>query len=189
MHRMTWFSFLSLFLYHISLIHPSSIATLYVETPGPVEVTLRLTVSHFVLVSSPIRGSWPDFNLAQLRFCLCLASFLMRRRICPLSVVTANFTVQFVRPCVKSMSQILKMCMRDLYKIQFIQDLCQSRLWTADYALSSSHYNGTLVTWTVVSLTAAKFNPITFSVSGFALSNIANICIFMILYGFCLVPV
>jgi hypothetical protein len=43
--------------------------------------------------------------------------------------------------------------------------------------LSSSRYNGSLVTWTVVLLTAAKFKPLVFSVPGFAMSNIANICI------------
>jgi hypothetical protein len=40
--------------------------------------------------------------------------------------------------------------------------------------LSSLGYNGSLVTWTVVCLTATKFNPLVLSVPGFALSNIAN---------------
>jgi hypothetical protein len=35
-------------------------------------------------------------------------------------------------------------------------------------------------------MTAAKFKPLIFSVSGFALSNVANILIFMILDDFCL---
>jgi hypothetical protein len=35
-------------------------------------------------------------------------------------------------------------------------------------------------------MTAAKFKPLIFFVSGFALSNIANIFIFMILDDFCL---
>jgi hypothetical protein len=39
----------------------------------------------------------------------------------------------------------------------------------------SFRYNGSLVTWTVVCLTAAKFKPLVFSVTGFALSNGANI--------------
>jgi hypothetical protein len=52
--------------------------------------------------------------------------------------------------------------------------------------ISSSCYNSSLFTWTVVYLTAAKFKPLIFTVSGFALSNVANICIFMILYDFCL---
>jgi hypothetical protein len=54
--------------------------------------------------------------------------------------------------------------------------------------ISSSCYNSSLVIWTVVCLTAAKFKPLIFPLSGFALSNIANICIFMILYDFCLFP-
>jgi hypothetical protein len=49
-------------------------------------------------------------------------------------------------------------------------------------------YNGTLVTWTVVCLTAAKFKPLTFSVSGFALSYTANIVILITLCDLCLLP-
>jgi hypothetical protein len=37
-------------------------------------------------------------------------------------------------------------------------------------------------------MTASKFKPLIFSVSGFALSNIANIFILMILDDFCLLP-
>jgi hypothetical protein len=61
-------------------------------------------------------------------------------------------------------------------------------LGTADYALvtSSLHYNDSLDTWTVIHMTADKFKPLIFSVSGFALSNVANILIFMILDDFCL---
>jgi hypothetical protein len=44
-------------------------------------------------------------------------------------------------------------------------------------------YNGSLV-----SLTAAKFNPLIFSLSGFAFSYDANMFILMILYDFCLLP-
>jgi hypothetical protein len=67
--------------------------------------------------------------------------------------------------------------------IQYIQGLFQSRLSTADYALvtRSVHYIDSLDTWTVVHMTAAKFKPFIFSVSGFALPNVANILIFMIL--------
>jgi hypothetical protein len=54
--------------------------------------------------------------------------------------------------------------------------------------ISSSCYNSSLVTWKVACLTAAKFEPLIFPVSGFALSNVANICIFMILYNSCLLP-
>jgi hypothetical protein len=53
--------------------------------------------------------------------------------------------------------------------------------------ICSLRYNS-LDTWTVVRLTVAKFKPLIFSVLGFALSYVANICIFMILYDFCLLP-
>jgi hypothetical protein len=67
--------------------------------------------------------------------------------------------------------------------IQHIQGLFQSRLGTADYApvTSSLHYNDSLDTWTVIHMTAAKFKVLIFSVSGFALSDVANIFILMIL--------
>jgi hypothetical protein len=37
-------------------------------------------------------------------------------------------------------------------------------------------------------MTAAKFKPFKFPVSGFALSNVANILIFMVFDDFCLLP-
>jgi hypothetical protein len=43
--------------------------------------------------------------------------------------------------------------------------------------LRISCYNGGLVTWTVLSLTTAKFKPLVFSLCGFALSYSANIFI------------
>jgi hypothetical protein len=52
----------------------------------------------------------------------------------------------------------------------------------------SFRYNGSLVTCTVVCLTAAKFKPLALFVTGFALSNGANIFVIMILYDFCLLP-
>jgi hypothetical protein len=47
-------------------------------------------------------------------------------------------------------------------------------------------YNGSLVTWTVVRLTTAKFIPLIFFMSDFNLSYTANMFILMILYDFCL---
>jgi hypothetical protein len=41
--------------------------------------------------------------------------------------------------------------------------------------IHSYRYYGSLVTWTVVCLTAAKFKRLIFPVSGFSLSNVANI--------------
>jgi hypothetical protein len=37
------------------------------------------------------------------------------------------------------------------------------------------HYNGSLVTWTVVGLTTARFKPLIYSMYGFTLSYTANI--------------
>jgi hypothetical protein len=45
-------------------------------------------------------------------------------------------------------------------------------------------YNYSLVTGKVVSLTAAKFKPLIFSMSGFALSYAGKMFILMILYDF-----
>jgi hypothetical protein len=73
--------------------------------------------------------------------------------------------------------------------MQYILDLCQHRLSTADHAKTSVAYATTAVdTWTVICLTTAKFKPLMFSVLGFALPYIADISIFMILYNFCLLP-
>jgi hypothetical protein len=47
-------------------------------------------------------------------------------------------------------------------------------------------YNGSLVTWTVISLTTAKFKPLIFYMSGFALSYTANMFGLIIVYDFCL---
>jgi hypothetical protein len=52
--------------------------------------------------------------------------------------------------------------------------------------ISSYCYSSSLVTWTVICLTAAKFKPLIFSVSGFALSNVANISIFIYRFMFLL---
>jgi hypothetical protein len=40
----------------------------------------------------------------------------------------------------------------------------------------------------VISLAAAKFKPLICSVSGFALSYVANMFILMVLYDFCFLP-
>jgi hypothetical protein len=51
--------------------------------------------------------------------------------------------------------------------------------------LSNLCYNSSLVTWTVISLTASKFKPLICSMYGFALSYGVNICIVIDLYDFC----
>jgi hypothetical protein len=60
--------------------------------------------------------------------------------------------------------------------VHFIQVLCQYRLYRAAHAyLTILRYNGSLVIWTTVSLATAKFKPLIFSMSRFALSSTANI--------------
>jgi hypothetical protein len=76
-------------------------------------------------------------------------------------------------------------CYRRCLLLYYIQVLCQSRLCKAGHAYLILCYNGSLVTWTVVSLTTAKFKPLIFSVFGFALSYTANMFILVILYDFC----
>jgi hypothetical protein len=71
--------------------------------------------------------------------------------------------------------------------IQYIQGLCLSRFSTIDHALLL--IGPATATRTVVRLTAAKFKPLIFLVSGFALSNVENVFILMILYGVCLLPI
>jgi hypothetical protein len=63
----------------------------------------------------------------------------------------------------------------------------QSRAVT-ELDMGGLFYGARLDTWTVVHMTAAKFKPLIFSVTGFAVSNVANIFLFMILDDFCLLP-
>jgi hypothetical protein len=49
-------------------------------------------------------------------------------------------------------------------------------------------YSISLVTWAVLSLTAAKFKPLIPSEPGFSISYPTNTLILMILYNFCLLP-
>jgi hypothetical protein len=78
--------------------------------------------------------------------------------------------------------------MLDIYNIYTTP--CQSRLGTADYALQvvAKATTALLDTWMVVHVTAAKFKPLILSMSGFNLSNVANIPIIMILNDLCLLP-
>jgi hypothetical protein len=79
-------------------------------------------------------------------------------------------------------------CYWKFFLLHYIQVLCQCRLCKADYACLITCYNGSLDTWTVLSLTTAKFVPLIFSMSGFTLSYTANMFILLILYDFCLLP-
>jgi hypothetical protein len=69
----------------------------------------------------------------------------------------------------------------------YVQGLSVQAQYRSFSVLSSPRYNGSLVvTRTVVCLIAAKFKLHIFPVLRFALSNVANIRIFMIFYDCCL---
>jgi hypothetical protein len=145
------------------------------------------SASLFVLVSSPVRGSWPDIS-----YCLTVSVLSWGGR--PLWREDGSVLCQSLSEVVSQLSiyiniYILHVSHGDSRYIQYIQSLCQSGPSTADYALFGSvRYCGSLDTWTVVCLTAAKIKPLLFSVRGFALSSGANIFIIMILYDLCLLP-
>jgi hypothetical protein len=89
---------------------------------------------------------------------------------------TQSAVIRLLSVCTIYMLQVIK-CMYTTYTRPLSVQAQYSRSCTI---VSSSCYNSSLVTWTVVCLTAAKFKPLIFPVSRFALSNGANICIFMI---------
>jgi hypothetical protein len=89
----------------------------------------------------------------------------------------------FVKCTYCTYSMLLKILPRALYTNPLSAEDLQSRSY-----LSYLCYNGSLVTWLVVSLTTAKFNPLIFSMYWFTLSYAANMFILMILYDFCLFP-
>jgi hypothetical protein len=73
--------------------------------------------------------------------------------------------------------------------LHYIQIFCQSRLCKADHAyLTYLMLQRQLITWTDISFTTAKFNPLIFSVYGIALFYTVNMFILMILYDFCMLP-
>jgi hypothetical protein len=167
----------------LSLQKEPPVSMWYIKVKVKVEVMLRLTVSQYVLVSSALWNLWPD-NI----FC---------RKVSVLSLWGALSGEKSGLSPVGHCYQCLVHCQRfNIINIvhvtcfmymRYILDLCQHRLSTADHA-NNLRYNSSLDTWTVVRLTADKFKPHMFSASGFALPNIADIRIFMILYNFFLLP-
>jgi hypothetical protein len=129
----------------------------------------RQSVAHSVLMSTPIWSSWPDFNYCLTVTVLSLWGALSDER-------TSLVYIQLLL--------VNKTCICTIYTWPLSVLTEDSRSCPI---LSSSHYNGSLVTWTVVRFTA-KFKPLIFSVPGFAFSHVANIYIFIILYNFCLLP-
>jgi hypothetical protein len=78
----------------------------------------------------------------------------------------------------------------DFNKIQYVQYIQAS--FSPGFAQQIMPYllgtTAVLDTWTVVHITAAKFEPLIFTVWGLALFSVTNISIFMILDDFCLLP-
>jgi hypothetical protein len=120
----------------------------------------------------------------QLRSCFCGDPFLTRGRICllsePLSAVVSHLSwcnrhLDFTRVKKYTYKYTWPLSVQAQYSI-----LCP--------ICSSFRYNGILVTWTVSCVTAAKLKHLIFPMSGFALSNNANIFVIVILYIFCLLP-
>jgi hypothetical protein len=138
------------------------------------------SVSQYVLMSSSLWNLWPDI--------------IFGLKVAVLSLWGALSDERSGLPPVSHCHQCLLHCQRFniIYIVvtcfkytQYILDLCQAQYSTSFQNLC---YNSSLDTWTAVRLTAAKFKPCMFSVLGFALTNIADIHIFMILYNFCLLP-
>jgi hypothetical protein len=134
----------------------------------------RFTANHFVLAPSPLRFT-TRFFFFQLNPCgssLYVTSSLTRRGICFLLICSA---------------------FRQLY-VSHLQHVIGTSFFCTIYKCSVStgfakqimpilrilFYNG--------SLTTAKFTPLIFSVSRFALSYTTNMFILMVLYDFCLSP-
>jgi hypothetical protein len=121
---------------------------------------------------------WPDINYVwKLQSCQCGAPSLTRSRVCRLSWSVMKSIVSIdIRKTIHNVQELIN----DSNTI-FPRPLSVQAQYSRLCPISSSfRYNGSLVTWTAVWLTAAKFKPLVFPVSGFALSNVANIFIVMI---------
>jgi hypothetical protein len=137
----------------------------------------RFTANQFVLAPRPLRLTTRDF-FSQLKPC----------RHSP--YVTSSLTSGWV--C------LLWICLpfRQVYVSHVIEKFCFCTIYKSSVSTGFAKqimlilrvlcYNGRLVTWTILSLITAKFKPLMFSLSGFALSYTTNMFILMIMYDFCL---
>jgi hypothetical protein len=116
-----------------------------------------------VLLSSPI---------CQLLFCPCGAPSVTKGRVRRVSESLSAVITQSSQCTLCLHFTFYYMLLNVCVYIQYIQSLLsfQGQYSRSCPVFISSHYNGSLVTWTVVCLTAAKFKPLVFPVSVFALS-------------------
>jgi hypothetical protein len=108
----------------------------------------------------------------QLPSCTCGAPFLTRSRVCLLSVI-----VRSTKSIVKISFYSHFTCYTCFMYIQYIEGFSQPGSYSRSCSIICSlRYNGSLNTWTVVRLTATKFEPLILvrSVSGFAFSHIVR---------------
>jgi hypothetical protein len=145
----------------------------------------RFTANQFVLELGPLAHDKRIFF--QLNSCgnsPYVASSLTRRWVCLLWIrlTFRQVYVQHIRVYTQHVTENFSFCTTQKSSIStgFTEQIMPN--------LHILCYNGSLVFWTVVSLTTAKFKPLLFSTSGFTLSYTANMFILMILYDFCLSP-
>jgi hypothetical protein len=134
---------------------------------------------------APIWGLWPDFYYCQTFTILSMWGALSDERT---GLTFARVTVSSNKYVV-SMYNLHFTCHKMYVYITYTRPLSvQTQYSRSCPILSSSCYNGSLVTWMVICLTTTKLKARIFPVSGFTLSNVENICIFIILYvyDFCL---
>jgi hypothetical protein len=118
------------------------------------------SVSRSVSVSSPVWGSWPDIILFPESYCLVNMGRPLWREVgvCRLSqsvVSSKSFVSIYI------IKYICKTYQSIIY-VQYVHGLLSLQAqYSRLYPISSSfRYNGSLVTWTAVCLTAAKFEPL-----------------------------
>jgi hypothetical protein len=147
-----------------------------------VKVTLRLAVyrQSVLLVAKPLETHDQRilFKLNPRGYSLYATSYLARRWVCH----EYAWFLSNVRITHTHVTENSSFCI--IYKSSVSTDFAKQIMPILHILL----YNGSLVTWKVASLTTAKFMPLVFSVSDFALFYTVNMFILMILYDFCLLP-
>jgi hypothetical protein len=153
------------------------------QAPSGAQDQIFVTVRH--LRFSSMWGALSD-EATGLSFVVVIVSSTWHLYLQVYFVFILQSFIKSLIPCGYILFTVLYVTLVYMY-VQYMQSLCQCRLGTAGCARTrSSCYNSCLVTWTVVHLTAVKFKPLIFSVSGFSCSSVVNICIFVILYDLCL---